>query len=117
MKDHYDQNLKAANYLFVAHGAGLIGCLSILKDYKTTPELRGIGIFVLLFGIGFIGAILNYIGLHFARILALNAIFDEAEVHAPSRTLVAWIHFIGLGIALLTLLIAVILLIARFHSL
>jgi hypothetical protein len=61
MKDNYDTHLKTANYLFVAHGAGLIGCLSVLKDYNTVPQLKGIGIFIFLFGAGFLGGMLNYI--------------------------------------------------------
>jgi hypothetical protein len=117
MRDHYEENLKAANYLFAAHGAGLAGCLSVLKDYNPESQLRGLGIFVVIFGFGFIGAILNYIGLFFARILTVNAIFEEKEIHQPSETVVGWIHFIGLGIALLTLFGAVIGLMFRFAHL
>jgi len=117
MKDHYEQNLRAANYLFAAHGAGLVGCLSILKDYNPEGHLHGLGTFITLFGLGFLGAILNYIGLFFARILAVNAIFAGEEVHAPSKQFVSWVHFIGLGLALFTLFVAVIALIARFHHL
>jgi hypothetical protein len=52
MGDHYDHNLKVANYLLVAHGAALVGCLSVLKDYASTPQLKGVGLFVILFGFG-----------------------------------------------------------------
>jgi hypothetical protein len=117
MENHYEQNLKAANYLFVAHGAGLIGCLSALKDYKTTPELHGIGLFIVFFGVGFLGAIVNYIGLFFARILAINAVFNETEVDPPTSSFITWVHFIGLGITLLALFGGVIGLIVRFASL
>ena len=34
---------KALNYLLVANGAGLAGCLATLKDYAAVPQLHGIG--------------------------------------------------------------------------
>jgi len=117
MKDHYEHNLRAANYLFAAHGAGLVGCLSVLKDYNPEGQLRGLGMFITLFGFGFLGSILNYVGLFFARILAVNAIFEGKEVHPPSRTFVTWLHFIGLGLALFTLFVAVTALIVKFRHL
>ena len=41
-----------------------------LKDHRTIPELHGVSFFVFIFGLGFLGAIINYIGLFFARPLA-----------------------------------------------
>src|ERR1700676_4698446 len=92
MKDHYDNHLKSANYLFAAHGAGLVGCLSILKDYASTPQLKGIGMFIVLFGVGLVGAILNYIALSFARIVVMNAIMDREGPDKSTATFLTWLH-------------------------
>jgi hypothetical protein len=48
---------KGLNYLLIAHAAGLVACLTVLKDYSTNQQLRGIGIFVWLFGLGLVSAI------------------------------------------------------------
>ena len=46
---NYESHFKGANYLFVAHGAGLLGCLAILKDYASTPQYKGVGFFIIVF--------------------------------------------------------------------
>jgi hypothetical protein len=51
---------QGVKYLLVAHAAGLITCLSLLKDYEHTPRLKGIGVFVYLFGFGLIAAAAAY---------------------------------------------------------
>src|SRR6516165_626831 len=58
-RDHqlWEIQSKGLNFLLVAHAAGLIACLTVLKDYNTTPQLKGIGAFVWLFGIGLISTI------------------------------------------------------------
>ena len=45
----------------VAHGAAFVGCFALLKDYATTPAYKGVGIFIALFGVGFVLAISAYI--------------------------------------------------------
>lgn len=47
---------KALNYLLVANGAGLAGCLATLKDYATVPQLQGIGTPIAIFSAGLISA-------------------------------------------------------------
>jgi hypothetical protein len=54
LKEWFDLEFKAVGYLLAAHAAGMIACLSVLKDYKDNPQLKGIGIFVILFGLGLI---------------------------------------------------------------
>ena len=44
-RDEFEYEIKGANYLLIAHGAGLLGFLSLLKDYKEIAQLRGMGIF------------------------------------------------------------------------
>jgi hypothetical protein len=67
MRDFFDSDLKYVNSLLVAHGAGLIGCLSVLKDYNPTGHYAGIGIFISLFVVGFILACMGLIGIHINR--------------------------------------------------
>jgi hypothetical protein len=45
------------------HAAGLITCLTLLKDYNNTPQLKGVGLFVGLFGMGLIAAMTAFIEL------------------------------------------------------
>lgn len=117
MKDGYDNHLKTANYLFVAHGAGLVGCLSVLKDYVTVPALKGVGFFVVLFGIGFLAAMLNYISLIFARAVVLNSLLDETSPNQPTVSFLTVLHFVGLIASIGTLVVALLFIIGRFHSL
>src|ERR1700724_1466038 len=55
-RDHWDHHIKNVNYLLVAHGATLLGCLTALKDYNSTPQLKGIGILILIACIGMAAA-------------------------------------------------------------
>jgi hypothetical protein len=43
MKDHYDHLFSRLHYLLVGNGAGFAGGLTILKDYTSTPQYRGVG--------------------------------------------------------------------------
>jgi hypothetical protein len=43
---------KALNALMVGHAAGLVTCLTLIKDYNNTPQLKGLGPFIVLFGVG-----------------------------------------------------------------
>lgn len=117
LSGHYDIHLKSANYLLAAHAAGLIGCLATLKDYATTPQLKGIGVYIVIFGIGLLAAAANYIGLVFARMLALNIADNAAYVLPDSIGLVTKVHLWGLGIALTLFVVAVIGIIFKFASL
>lgn len=59
-KELFETEFKAIGYLLTANGAGLIGCLSVLKEYSSMPQLHGIGIFIVLFSLGFIAAIFAF---------------------------------------------------------
>jgi hypothetical protein len=83
MKDHYDGLFARVHYLFIAHGAGLVGCLTVLKDYATTPQYRGVGIPTTLFGLGLISTIVTYVTTSISRTLANNAVLDKKQ-HEPS---------------------------------
>jgi hypothetical protein len=117
MKDGYDNHLKTANYLFVAHGAGLVGCLSVLKDYSPNSPLKGIGIFIFFFGVGFLGGMLNYISLVFARAVVMNSLLDGTDPNGPTAKFLTVVHLVGLIVAILTLVVAILIIIGHFYSL
>ncbi len=52
---------KALNYLLVANGAGLAGCVATLKDYATVPQLHGVGILIVIFAVGLILGTLAFV--------------------------------------------------------
>jgi hypothetical protein len=58
-KDLWEATNKALNALMVAHGAGLVTCLTLLKDYNaaSTGHLKGLGLFIALFGVGLVLAV------------------------------------------------------------
>jgi hypothetical protein len=60
LRDFWDVQAKVVNYLMIAHAAGLVTCVTLLKDYKDNPQLKGIGLFVVLFGIGLVAAIIAF---------------------------------------------------------
>ena len=42
---------KALNTLMLGHAAGLVTCLTLMKDYKENSQLEGLGTFIALFGV------------------------------------------------------------------
>src|SRR5260221_1781472 len=49
---------KALNTLMVGHAAGLVTCLTLIKDYNN-PQLKGLGWFITLFGLGLFLAVVS----------------------------------------------------------
>jgi hypothetical protein len=66
---------KGLNYLLIAHAAGLVACLTLLKDYDTTPRLKGVGVFVWLFGLGLM-----------STIATLTFLFSRRQAQIVGRT-------------------------------
>ena len=44
LKEWLEIEFKIVGYLLASHAAGIITCLSVLKDYKDNPQFKGIGI-------------------------------------------------------------------------
>ena len=117
LRDHYENHGKSANYLLAAHGAGLIACMSILKDYAQTPQFKGLGVFIVIFGVGLLGSIVMYISVAISRMIALNmAVYDDRRL-SPLASFLLGLNIAGLILAVLCLFIAIALLICRFASL
>jgi hypothetical protein len=115
MKDHYDHLFSRIHYLFVANGAGFIGGLTIIKDYTSTPQYRGVGIPISLFGVGLVSAILSYIALSFAQMIAKNSVLDK--VQTPPSMPIFYIYYGGLVVSVVTLIGALGIIIWRAASL
>jgi hypothetical protein len=115
--DNYESQFKGANYLFVAHGAGLLGCLALLRDYASTPQYKGVGFFIVAFGVGLIAALFYYISLAFSRSTALNSVMDEEEPNKLWVGFLLWINVPALLISLLALLLGIFSLMGHFSSL
>src|SRR5690349_20273346 len=52
--------LEAIKYLLVSNAAGLITCITLVKDHKDNSNLHGIGTFVVIFGLGLVAGALAY---------------------------------------------------------
>jgi archaellum biogenesis protein FlaJ (TadC family) len=117
IKDHYEVHFKNANYLLGAHAAGLVGCLTVLKDYAVTPQLKGMGTLVVLFGVGLLASIINYVALVFSRSVAVNENTYDIDANEPTTKVLMALHLIAIAIALAVLMIAIVLLIIRFARL
>jgi hypothetical protein len=115
--DHYESHSKIANYLFVSHGAGLVGCLALLKDYGSTPSYKGVGMFIILFGCGLLAAIGYYASLGFTRATVINSILDEEEPNDSWRKFLTIANSVSLVISVLLFIIAIIALMAKFATL
>jgi hypothetical protein len=114
---NYESHFKGANYLFVAHGAGFLGCLALLKNYSSTPEYKGVGFFIVTFGVGLLSALFYYVSLAFSRATALNAVMDEEEVNAVWQTFLTVINVPALIISIVALLVGIFGLMIHFATL
>jgi len=72
-RDFWDFQLKIVNNLMIAHAAGLVTCVTLLKDYKDNAQIKGIGLFVKLFGYGLTAAIVAFAILLLHRLLLFGS--------------------------------------------
>ena len=116
MRDFFEHEAKGANYLLVAHGAALVACLSVLKDYSTTPYLKGIGIFIVMFAAGFLCAIFGYVFQSIARFEIMDGLLFGWPKKGPSKKEIV-LSYIFLGTSMVLLSLALIIIARRFASL
>jgi hypothetical protein len=111
-RDFWDVQVKAANYLMIAHAAGLVTCVTLLKEYKDNAQLKGIGVFIGLFGSGLMVAIMA-----FALLLTQRMLFLDTDVRlrkfVPEIRRAARVS----GISCVILLAAIVVAIWKFSSL
>jgi len=59
METNHDQHFKVGVLLLAAHGGALVTSLSVFKDYANTPQYKGVGVLIILFGVGLLASILS----------------------------------------------------------
>jgi hypothetical protein len=102
-KDFFEYRFKAVNYLLVAHAGALVGCLGALKGYNDTPFIKGIGIFMLVFAVGFVIASFGFLGLLMAKNKIMNLIIDGAASERPDMKQIS-LAYSALGISYVLLI-------------
>ena len=91
-KDAWDVLSKALNSLMIAHAAGLVTCLTLVKDYKAESpgQLKGLGCFIGLFGVGLVTTIMCAILLLLLRTQYLRPPDARESKYRPmTRALIA----------------------------
>jgi hypothetical protein len=121
LRDQFETFSKAGNYLLIAHSAGLVGCLSVVKDHpeKLPAQLQGIGQLVLLFGCGLLSGVLLWGVAMAIKISVTQAIISQQELSQSwlpwlYRKLIAAIAHIGLWGSLAAFVGAIILIMSQF---
>lgn len=120
-RDHFDTFGKGANYLLIGHGAGFVGCLSVLKEpsEKLPAQFQGLGILVLLFGSGMLLASLFWAIAMIIKIRVTQAIMAQER---PGQKWKGWLvgqllrmlAHTGLWGSMIAFATAVVLIMSRF---
>lgn len=121
LRDQFEIFSKGGNYLLIGHSAGLVGCLSVVKDHpeKLPAQFQGIGQLVLLFGSGLLLGILFW-GMSMAIKISVTQSIISQEGLSQSwlpwlyRRLIQAIAHIGLWGSLAAFVAAIILIMSRF---
>jgi hypothetical protein len=113
--DHYDPPVQPGALPLRGSRRGFVGGLTILKDYVSTPQYKGVGLPIALFGVGLIAAIAAYITLSLAQMNAKNSVLDSKQ-HSPSMP-VFYIHYGALTLSIVALLVAITIIIWRVAAL
>ncbi|MFZ1921910.1 MAG: hypothetical protein WAU57_09795 [Xanthobacteraceae bacterium] len=114
MEASHAQHFKLAGLLLAAHGGSLGTCVTIFKDTARNPQVGGVGVFALLFGIGLIASIAYYASVFMTRAVVQNALEDDEDPNdSPSVGFLIRLNLISLGLAVVTLLAAIVLVVVR----
>lgn len=96
--EHWDTILKGTVLLGSIHGAGLLYCISAVKEITTLPPLLNPRDFIWLFGVGLIGAVAFYIAGALMKMELQQALFSGE----PEFT--KWLNPLGVFSVFLSLL-------------
>jgi hypothetical protein len=101
---------RASAYLFAAHGAGLVGCFSALKE---ATSIKGVGFFITCFAIGFLCTTLSYAAHH---TLVVGYRIDGDNPERATNFLVAT-YLLFQAVSFFVLVFTLLAIIYHFHSL
>jgi uncharacterized membrane protein YqjE len=99
---------KGLNYLLIAHGAGLVACLTLVKDIDNAPKLKGLGPVIALFGLGLISAIWGVANLYSWRQAQLRGKQEELWSDRKVLYLFAWPVMLSLGLLFIIIIVAIV---------
>lgn len=99
-----EQQFKTIGYLFVAHGGGLVSCITFMKEKSGIP---GVQIATSLFAYGFLTAIAAYgftVGLsHEGRALFILGIYNK-KIHRLTLWVLNFFMMISVGLLMVGVL-------------
>ncbi|UPJ69878.1 hypothetical protein [Bradyrhizobium sp. 187] len=114
-KDFFETEFKLVGYLLAANGAGLLGCMSVIKDYNATPQLHGIGAFIIAFSIGFLAAMVAFMTTQQHRAEIMGIFLAKRPTRSAKQ--IVWMSQLPQWVSGLALIVAVLGVIHRFGSL
>lgn len=106
VRDHWDSQGKAVAYLLTVHGAVMLGCLNVLKEYINTPLYQGLGLVVALAAGGLLSGGFAYGSVTVLRSLKVKS--ARGTSHAETGALSASykiLFFISVGLFVIELLL------------
>jgi hypothetical protein len=86
LRAHFELLGKGTNYLLLGHSAGLVGCLSVIKERPDSlpTQFRSIGLLILIFGAGLLFACLLWL---MSMTTQINLTHDIMRLTPPADTL------------------------------
>jgi hypothetical protein len=112
-KEMLEIDFKSVGYLLTAHAAGLVGCLTVLKDYDSSPHFKGVGTFIGLFGAGLILAVVTFMALSMHRNMWMTVFLEGRPKRDKSRLSRMSVEIPGI-LSCLCLVSAVLIIILKF---
>ncbi|MEW6639970.1 MAG: hypothetical protein AB1586_05655 [Pseudomonadota bacterium] len=122
LRDHFDIFSKAANYLVLGHGMGLVGCLSVVREHPDlSPPMHRIALLVLIFGAGLIAGSTFWAVAMMIKISVTHAIMSQTKPSAAwgawlGRKALEWFGLACLWISWITFVAAVGLIMFQFRD-
>jgi hypothetical protein len=113
-KELFELEFKAIGYLLAANGAGLAGSLSLLKDYNSTPQLKGTGFFIACFAFGFLCAIFSFVAAQLHRSHIMQVFLDGVSKDVDKTIWIVWRALLPQWLSAGSLMIAIFGIIYRF---
>jgi hypothetical protein len=116
--DHFQAFYRVANYLLVAHAAGFAACLSTLKDYNDVPQLKGIGGYIVIFGLGLLLASLFFGALTIIKVEVTQRVISQDSKSAGWRgKILSFLSHLGMWGSIAMFILAVVSAMQQFGSL
>jgi hypothetical protein len=95
----FELQLTFPKCLWLAHGTGLMACVTYLVDHpsRDTLQLSGIGLFIYVFIAGFVSASLGYAALMIARNTVLDALWSRVapRTNSVKAAIKGWIDIVA----------------------